>query len=318
MRSLLKLNKFNRRYEIDLFGNIGLSHNFKMLQFIKNIKIEKKRRRPLTGRRRTYRYYQKKVRRAYRVISPKVEPHYLNFFKNKDPYSARSTFVNQINYRRNNRRKFRHKFMFVYRIDIEQPRRKRLKTTLSRDLFLVNRKLRSFYANIKRLQLRRYANNFKFSFKTKQLRGLNLNNFIKFKNKNYYSKVKIIDSFLSVLERRLDMFLYRSNFAISVFQSRHLILHNKVLVNFKTVSFCSYQLRNFEVVMLKPKFLLRLRNRLKKKLSMKLLLGYFPSYLIISYKLMCGFFIKNPTLKSVPIPFKINLSQWLGLAKMDV
>jgi ribosomal protein S4 len=127
-----------------------------------------------------------------------------------------------------------------------------------------------------------------------------------------------VDSFLSVLEHRLDMFLYRSNFSKSIFHSRHLILHNKVLVNFKTVSFCSYQLSEFDVVTLQNNIRLYMKNQLKKKLLFKFLLSYFPRYLMVSYKLMCGFFIKKPTINSIPFPFKINLNRWLGLAKMEV
>lgn len=315
MRTLLKLNKFNRRYEVDLFGNVGQSHNTKMLRFVKNLSVEKVRI-PYSLR-RTGSGWRRRTKKAYRDTHPERESSYLKFFKFKNGINPARKIIQQSFEYRQKKKRFKRQ-SFVYRIDIEEPRRRRLKTTFSRDLFLINRKLRSFYANIKRLQLRRYANNSKFNFKTKQIRGFSVNNFVKFRNNKYYSKVRIIDSFLSILEHRLDMFLYRCNFVKSIFHARHLILHNKVIVNLKTVSFCSYQLRKFDVVSLNYNVIFFMKSELKKKLSVKLVLSYFPRYLLVSYKLMCGFFIKNPTLNSIPFPFKINLRRWLGLAKMDV
>ena len=87
------------------------------------------------------------------------------------------------------------------------------------------------------------------------------------------------------------------------------------MVNFRTISFCSYQLKKFDVVMLNYNVFLMMKNNLKRKLYIKLVLSYFPRYLLVSYKLMCGFFIRDPVFSSIPFPFKINLKTYINIGE---
>ncbi len=299
MKGITFLHKFYKRYEVDLWGRIGLSHNKKIIKYLEKIYEEKE----------NYLSYQNRFKRKSKYFESNLN----NKFDLKK--NEKMIFKSNLLYIPSNKKKRFRKF--VYRIDINEPKRKRLKTTFSRELFILNKKLRSFYGNIKRFQLRKYALNKTYNFKLKIKRGFNYNKILNYISKKKNIKVSAINSFLSLLEHRLDIFLYRCNFVQTIYEARNYIKYKKILVNNKYICSCSYHINNFDFIKLDKINELLIFKNLKKKIKICRLLSYVPSYIIVDYSLMISSIIKNPTYNLVPFPFSIDLKKWLGLAKMQ-
>lgn len=71
------------------------------------------------------------------------------------------------------------------------------------------------------------------------------------------------ENLLVLLESRLDAFIYRCNFAPTIFCAKQFVSHKHVLVNNKTVNISSYRLKLNDVVELKEKSQ-RLNHRYQK------------------------------------------------------
>lgn len=89
--------------------------------------------------------------------------------------------------------------------------------TLYNDRLLSYRKFNSFYGYLKKKQLKKQYNVLK-------------------------KKTNVMDHFLIRLEKRLDIFLFRSTMFKSLFEIQQLISHKKIKVNWKTVNIKNYQL----------------------------------------------------------------------------
>lgn len=61
------------------------------------------------------------------------------------------------------------------------------------------------------------------------------------------------ENFISLLESRLDIVVYRANFVATVFAARQFVNHKHVLVNGKTVNIASYRLKVGDVVSIRDK-----------------------------------------------------------------
>lgn len=92
---------------------------------------------------------------------------------------------------------------------------------------------------------------------------LNLFNKIK-KNKGYFSK-----NIFSLLERRLDVVLYRSGLLKTIAEARQLIKHKKILVNKKVINVPSFLLNPGDFVSIQPKMVDSLTNQLANSLKTK-------------------------------------------------
>lgn len=177
----------------------------------------------------------------------------------------------------------RKKERFVYKVVTEEEEFKRKKNTMKINNYLSMLKLRRFYGNLRK-------KNFKRIFKEK---GLN-DNFLGL-------------SFAYFLENRLDVILYRANFFTSIFTARQHINHKKIFVNgiIETkpglklyindiISICNY----------KKFYVITKRRLLKKKL-----LGNYPVYLDVNYKLGLILLTSMPKIKDVPYPFFMNIEK---------
>lgn len=82
------------------------------------------------------------------------------------------------------------------------------------------------------------------------------------KNKGYFSK-----NVFSLLERRLDVVIYRSGFTKTIVQARQLIKHNKILVNYNQVNVPSYLLYPGDIISVTPELFISLSNQLLTKLK---------------------------------------------------
>ncbi len=175
----------------------------------------------------------------------------------------------------------RKKGKFLYKVVTDEKEFKRKKRTLKINNYLNLLKLRRFYGNLGEWKFRR------------SLRLLSLNT-------NAVSR-----SFGYFLESRLDVVLYRSNLFESIYASRQYISHNKVFVNGKMVNKPSFRLKVEDIVNLaNPKLLY---NKLKERLKNNHVLGNYPSYLEIDYKLGAIILAQFPENKAIPYPFFMNL-----------
>lgn len=107
------------------------------------------------------------------------------------------------------------------------------------------KKLSLFYGNLTRKQI------------------LNLFNKVKTNKGDFFKNV------FSLLEKRLDVVLYRSGFTQTLSQARQLIKHNKILVNQKIINLPSFLLKPGDFVSMTPKttdqVIPKLVNSLKRK-----------------------------------------------------
>jgi small subunit ribosomal protein S4 len=139
-------------------------------------------------------------------------------------------------------------------------------------------KLRGYYGNVTEKQFRRIYK------EASRLRGDTAENMI------------------GLLERRLDMVVYRLNFVPTIFASRQLVNHGHVLVNGRRVNIPSYQVSEGDTVELR-----------EKSKNMDLVLGSIqqperdvPDYLSIDYKAIKGTFVRVPKLADVPYPVQME------------
>ena len=61
-----------------------------------------------------------------------------------------------------------------------------------------------------------------------------------------------LNAFFSLVEHRLDVLLFRSNFVKTMQQARQYINHRHVLVNENVVTHSGFILKNFDVISLSP------------------------------------------------------------------
>lgn len=175
----------------------------------------------------------------------------------------------------------RKKGKFLYKVVTDDKEFKRRKRTLKINNYLNLLKLRCFYGNLG-------ARKFRRSFKSMSI-----------------STNEVTHSFAYFLESRLDVVLYRSNLFSTIYAARQYITHKKVYVNGKIVTKPGYRLRVDDVVTVSnPKLLyLKLKNRLRKDL----VLGNYPAYLEVNYKLGAVILCKMPQNNEVPFPFFMDI-----------
>lgn len=103
---------------------------------------------------------------------------------------------------------------------------------------------------------------------------------------------------IELLERRLDAVIYRLKLAPTVFAARQVVNHNHVLVNGKRLNIASYQVKDGDVVSIKPKSkqlqpVLEAQARQEREI---------PSYIEFNADKLEGKFIRGPHLEDVPYP----------------
>ena len=149
-------------------------------------------------------------------------------------------------------------------------------------------------------------------FKLKK--GLTSYDLIKYYSKGVKRKLMALNAFFSLVEHRLDIMLFRSNFATSMREARQFINHKHVLVNGGIISHTNYILENFDMVSLDHKVKKTILKKLLNISKLKVAL-YPPRYIYVDYTLLLSCIIFNPMNTQVPFPFSIDLKKWLGLAK---
>jgi small subunit ribosomal protein S4 len=106
------------------------------------------------------------------------------------------------------------------------------------------------------------------------------------------------ENMIGLLERRLDILVYRLNFVPTVFAARQFINHGHVLVNGRRVDIPSYVCREGDVIEVK-----------ESSRQLPMVLGSVqqperdvPDYLSVDYRAFKGTFVRTPKLADVPYP----------------
>jgi small subunit ribosomal protein S4 len=110
------------------------------------------------------------------------------------------------------------------------------------------------------------------------------------------------ENMIGLLERRLDILVYRLNFVPTVFAARQFINHGHVLINGRRVDIPSYVCREGDVVEVKessrqlPMVLATVQHPEKD----------VPDYLSVDYRALKGTFVRTPKLADVPYPVQME------------
>lgn len=112
------------------------------------------------------------------------------------------------------------------------------------------------------------------------------------------------ENFIGLLERRLDMVIYRLNFVPTVFAARQFVNHKHIKVNGQTVNIPSYRVKDGDVIEIKDA---------SKQIPMVIEAGEtmereVPEYLELDTKNRKGTFIRTPSSEEVPYPVKMEVN----------
>jgi small subunit ribosomal protein S4 len=112
------------------------------------------------------------------------------------------------------------------------------------------------------------------------------------------------ENFIGLLERRLDMAIYRLNLAPTIFSARQLVSHKHIEVNNKIVNIPSFKLKNGDVISIKQQS----KNIPLIIDSLKSMTRTVPGYLKLDSTRNAGTLISPPTsVSEVPLPFEIDM-----------
>ena len=107
-----------------------------------------------------------------------------------------------------------------------------------------------------------------------------------------------VENLIGLLEKRLDIIVYRAKFALTVFSSRQLINHGHIKVNGKKVNIPGYLLKEEDVI--------ELREKSKQLATVDIALASkerdVPEYLQIDEKQKKVKFARTPKFAEVPYP----------------
>ena len=143
---------------------------------------------------------------------------------------------------------------------------------------LAKQKLRGYYGNIGERQFRRYYQ------EAMRRKGNN------------------DEILIQLLERRLDAVVYRMKFVATVFAARQLVNHGHVLVNGKRVNIASYQVKDGDVLELRPKA----KQMASVLAAAELAERDVPDYVQVDHKEMKGTFVRTPAMADVPYPVQME------------
>ncbi len=143
---------------------------------------------------------------------------------------------------------------------------------------LAKQRLKSYYANMTERQFRRaYA-------LANRLRGDTAENLV------------------GLLERRLDVVVYRMNVVLTMFQARQFVSHGHVLVNGQRVTIPSYLLRDGDLVEVAE----RSRDKLMVVEALQNRERDVPEYIEMDEKSLKARFIRTPKMTDVPYPVQME------------
>ena len=107
-----------------------------------------------------------------------------------------------------------------------------------------------------------------------------------------------VENLIGLLEKRLDIIVYRAKFALTVFSSRQLINHGHIKVNGKKVNIPGYQLKEEDTIELKEKS----KQLATVDVSLASKERDVPEYLQLDEKQKKIKFVRTPKFAEVPYP----------------
>ena len=107
-----------------------------------------------------------------------------------------------------------------------------------------------------------------------------------------------VENLIGLLEKRLDIIVYRAKFALTVFSSRQLINHGHIKVNGKKVNMPGYQLKEEDTIELKEKS----KQLMSVEVSLASKERDIPEYLELDEKQKKIKFVRTPKFAEVPYP----------------
>ena len=121
--------------------------------------------------------------------------------------------------------------------------------------------------------------------------------------RNFYRKAikkrgDTVENLIGLLEKRLDIIVYRAKFALTVFSSRQLINHGHIKVNGKKVNIPSYQLKEEDTIELKEKS----KQLASVEVSLASKERDVPEYLQLDEKQKKIKYVRTPKFAEVPYP----------------
>ena len=121
--------------------------------------------------------------------------------------------------------------------------------------------------------------------------------------RNFYRKAikkrgDTVENLIGLLEKRLDIIVYRAKFALTVFSSRQLINHGHIKVNGKKVNIPSYLLKEEDTIELKEKS----KQLATVDISLASKERDVPEYLQLDEKQKKIKFVRTPKFAEVPYP----------------
>ena len=124
--------------------------------------------------------------------------------------------------------------------------------------------------------------------------------------KNYDEAIRLTgdssENLIGLLERRLDMVVYRAKFVPTIFAARQFVSHGHVKVNGRRVTIASIRLRAGDTIELTEKAK-GLANVLE---ATQLAERDTPDYIEVDHKGMTARFIRIPALSDVPYPVQMQ------------
>lgn len=126
--------------------------------------------------------------------------------------------------------------------------------------------------------------------------------------KSVNSPVTTLDRFVSSLERRLDVVLFRSCFVSSFYEARQIISHGLVSVNTKKVKDPGTLLNELDLVEIDKSWVLQNseKNLALKNIKLNFSSRFLPIHLEIDYKSLSVIFLWDPNFRNVYYPVKAN------------
>ena len=107
-----------------------------------------------------------------------------------------------------------------------------------------------------------------------------------------------VENLIGLLEKRLDIIVYRAKFALTIFSSRQLINHGHIRVNGKKVNIPSYLLKEEDTIELKEKS----KQLATVDVSLASKERDVPEYLQLDEKQKKIKFVRTPKFAEVPYP----------------
>jgi small subunit ribosomal protein S4 len=110
------------------------------------------------------------------------------------------------------------------------------------------------------------------------------------------------ENMIGLLERRLDMVIYRLNFVPTIFAARQFANHGHVMVNGRRVTIPSYLVREGDTIEVREKS----KNLALVLESIQQPERDVPDYLSVDFKNLKGTYVRVPKLADVPYPVQME------------